>query len=111
MNHTRLVRQMPERARPRDRELSLRHHSQTKCRTTKDCFAGTPKPARETRGLPRTSLRVYFFGVGAGFAGAGAGAPAAAASTPNVQCASTFLPSDFALTITVHELSRNFCVT
>jgi hypothetical protein len=50
---------------------------------------------------------VYFFGVEA----AGAAAPAAPSSIPNVQCASTFLPSDFAVRITVQLLSRSFWVT
>src|SRR5207247_6149368 len=53
--------------------------------------------------------RAYLFGVAIGFA---AGAPPVAPSSiPNVQCASTFFPWDFALTITVHDLSRSFCVT
>src|SRR5882724_1801917 len=46
----------------------------------------------------------YFFGVGAA-------APAAPSSIPNVQCASTFFPSDFAVRITVQLVSRSFCVT
>src|SRR5436190_2479185 len=88
-----------------------RSHSRDRELFYKDCFRETPKPARGTRALPGSSSLNYFFAVGAGFAGAGAGAPAAAASMPKVQCASTFLPSDFALTITVHEFSRSFCVT
>ena len=57
----------------------------------------------------------YRFGVATGFGAATAfGAvapPVAPSSIPNVQCASTFFPSDFALTITVQDLSRSFCVT
>src|SRR5437879_5756102 len=45
----------------------------------------------------------YFFGVADA-------AAAPASSTAKVQCASTFLPPDFASTITLH-LSRNFFVT
>ena len=67
--------------------------------------------SRGTRALPELSSLDYFFGVVVAFAAAETGAAAAAASIPKVQCASTFLPSDFALRITVHEVPRNFCVT
>jgi len=42
------------RARPCDRELSLWIHiSATGKIQSKECFGATPKPARETRALPR----------------------------------------------------------
>ena len=84
---TRLVRPLPERARLRDRELSLRRQLQAKRRTTEDCFGATPKPARGTLALTGTSLRDYFLGVAMGEA-----ARAAPSSIPKVQCASTLLP-------------------
>src|SRR6266576_2242805 len=49
----------------------------------------------------------YFFGGGVGdFMG-----PPAPSSIPKVQCASTFLPCDFAVTNTLQDFSRSFCVT
>lgn len=71
------------------------------------CFGETPKPTPETGVLPGRELpsSPYFFGVAAGETAA------APSSIPKVQCASIFLPSDFALMMTVHVLSRNFCVT
>src|SRR5262249_42248893 len=54
----------------------------------------------------RTRSQNYLFGIGVP-----AGGAAAASSIPKVQCASTFLPADFALTNTLHDLSRSFCVT
>jgi hypothetical protein len=62
------------------------------------------RDARAPRICPRL-LHPYFFG---GVEVAGAAPPS---STPNVQCVSIFLPSDFALRITVHDLSRSFWVT
>src|SRR4030095_11513564 len=50
--------------------------------------------------------RDYFLGVGMGDVAA-----PAAPSIPKVQCASTFFPCDFALMITLHDFSCNFCVT
>jgi hypothetical protein len=38
-------------------------------------------------------------------------AAAAPSWIPKVQCASTFFPCDFALTITLHDFSCNFWVT
>src|SRR5207247_9048013 len=49
----------------------------------------------------------YFLGVAAGVVAVAA----ADSSIPNVQCVSTFLSPDFALSITVQFFSRNFCVT
>jgi hypothetical protein len=51
--------------------------------------------------------RDYFLGVATGEVAA----PAAPSSIPKVQCASTFFPWDFALIITLHDFSCNFCVT
>jgi hypothetical protein len=51
--------------------------------------------------------RDYFFAA----AGGELAAVAAPSSIPKVQWVSTFLPADFALTITVHDLSRSFCGT
>jgi hypothetical protein len=51
-------------------------------------------------------LRAYFLGVATGEF-----ASAAPSSIPNVQCASTLFPSDFALIITLHIFSWSFCVT
>src|SRR5438105_9068698 len=61
--------------------------------------------ARRVR-YPKDSLHhaFYFFGVTDGLAAA------PPSSTAKFQCASTFLPPDFASTITLH-LSRNFFVT
>jgi hypothetical protein len=57
---------------------------------------------------PENSLQHAFYFFGVGEADGAAGEPAS--STAKVQCVSTFLPSDFASTITLH-LSRNFFVT
>jgi hypothetical protein len=43
------------RARPRDREFPSAYDSPTNCRTRKDRFGETPKPARETHALSETS--------------------------------------------------------
>src|SRR5437667_12431984 len=63
------------------------------------------QPARRVR-YPKDSLHhaFYFFGVTDGLAAA------PPSSTAKVQCASTFLPPDFASTMTLH-LSRSFFVT
>jgi hypothetical protein len=66
----------------------------------------TPSPTRETRALPGIIMSRYFFGVGEAET-VGETPPS---STAKVQCASTFLPPDFASTMTLH-LSRNFFVT
>jgi len=65
------------------------------------------KHARRVR-YPENSLQHAFYFFGVGEADGAAGEPAS--STAKVQCVSTFLPSDFASTITLH-LSRNFFVT
>ena|SRR5437588_4848826 len=88
-------------------------------------FGEAPKPAREARALPRGIIVAYFFFLGeavgegaawlvagaADAAGAGAAALDPPWSTLKVQCVSTFLPPDFALTITVQVLSFSRCVT
>jgi hypothetical protein len=76
--------------------------------------------------MKATKMRRYFFfffgfatgsAAGGGVEGAadGIGAGEAAVVPPssmlNVQCVSTFLPADFALTITVQVLSLSRCVT
>src|ERR1051326_5517234 len=75
------------------------------------------------RAKKRAAYFFFFFGFTAGGATGGAlvgatdgiGAGGAAFVTPssmlNVQWVSTFLPPDFALTITVHVLSFSRCVT
>jgi hypothetical protein len=65
------------------------------------------KHARRVR-YPEDLLQHAFYFFGVGEADAAAGEPAS--STAKVQCVSTFLPPDFASTITLH-LSRNFFVT
>ena len=65
-------------------------------------FSASPTLINIEQGTARST---YFFGVG------DVAGPAPCSSIPNVQWVSTFLPSDFALTITVQVLSRSFCVT
>ena len=74
-----------------------------------DVVGKLPPTAGWQPALPRLSLRVYFFGVGVGVGDVDVAA--AVSSIPKVQCVSIFLPPDFALRITVHVFSRNFCVT
>src|SRR5207248_10612274 len=66
---------------------------------------GFPNAPGEWNALPLRT-RDYFLVVAGELA-----AVAGPSSIPKVQCVSTFLPADFALTITVHVLSRNFCGT
>src|SRR5216684_9428071 len=71
-------------------------------------YAASPPLITSSKGLLDPPIVYFFFGVGVAD---GAEAAAPDSSIPNVQCASIFLPSDFALRMTVHVLSRSFCVT
>src|SRR5919204_3772838 len=55
---------------------------------------------------PLLETAAYFLGVAIGEVPL-----AAPSSIPKVQCVSTFFPWDFALIITLHDFSCNFCVT
>src|SRR3954469_14500295 len=112
------------RSRPRDRELFRfrRRNSKHKIVSARR----RNQHARRVRSPEKSSSPAYFFflfGFAAGDAVVGAvagvivgsGAGGAAFGVPssmlNVQCVSTFLPPDFALTITVQFLSFSRWVT